>query len=73
LKAASRRPTAFDGAVGLLHITAADIYWRAIGYAGLTSVPLTGLPPLLLVTIWQTTADSDLIQSFAASTARQPS
>jgi DNA-binding transcriptional LysR family regulator len=56
----------------LVHITAADIYWRAIGYPGLTSVPLTGLPPLLLVSTWLTAADSDLIQSFAASAARRP-
>ncbi|HEX4818359.1 MAG TPA: LysR family transcriptional regulator [Nonomuraea sp.] len=54
----------------LVHITAADTYWRVVGYAGLTSVPLTGLPPFLLVTVWPATADSDLIHSFAASTVR---
>lgn len=57
---------------GLLHITAADIFWRSIRFAGLVSVPLTGLSPLLLVTTWPVTADSDLIQSFTASTARRP-
>jgi hypothetical protein len=52
----------------LVHITAADVYWPVLGYLGLTSVALTGLPPLLLAT----TADSDMIRSFAASTARRP-
>jgi DNA-binding transcriptional LysR family regulator len=55
---------------GLVHVTAADIYWRPFGLAGVTRVPLTGLPPLLLVSTWPTAADSDLIQSFAASTTR---
>jgi DNA-binding transcriptional LysR family regulator len=55
---------------GLVHVTAADIYWRPFGIAGVTRVPLTGLPPLLLVSTWPTAADSDLIQSFAARTAR---
>jgi LysR substrate binding domain-containing protein len=59
-------------AEGLLHATGVSIYWRAIGYPGLVTVPLTGLPPLLLVSVWQAAADSDLIRAFAESTARRP-
>jgi DNA-binding transcriptional LysR family regulator len=59
-------------AEGLLHVTGVSIYWRAIGYPGLVTVPLTGLPPLLLVSVWQAAADSDLIRAFAESTAGRP-
>lgn len=56
---------------GLLHITGAGVYRRALDFPGLLTVPLTGLPPLLLVTTWPTAGDCGLVRSFAAAAARR--
>lgn len=54
---------------GLLHITGVGVYRRALNFPGLLTVPLTGMPPFLLVTTWPTAIDSALIRSFAAAAA----
>ncbi|MHA6795643.1 LysR family transcriptional regulator [Pseudonocardia bannensis] len=55
---------------GLAHITISHFSASAIPHPELTLVPLTGLPPFRLASMWSSTADSSAVRSFAQLVAR---
>ncbi|MHC8505717.1 LysR family transcriptional regulator [Pseudonocardia bannensis] len=55
---------------GLAHITITHFSASSIPNPDLTLIPLTGLPPFRLASMWSATADSHTIRSFAQLAAR---